>query len=308
MSETIGVGPAAASYEIRPLSMAEILDAGFQIMRNHFALLGALSLVGQVPTIVVFSLFSWMLDPFALQEGGFPEIGATFLVGIGLWLLGMLILTPIVIGATTSAVSDVYLGAPLSLRECLQSGVERMFPLMITYVIFILILSVAMVLAMLVVVFAGGGLAALLQGRAIGIALLVILVLAAIPAVIALAGLLTLVPGILAAVVVLEKQSLFEAIARTGSLVYAELRRLCGIGLVLYLFILIVPMGVQFMVGTVPIVGAVVWGGVQALCQAYLYTTTVVAYFDVRCRIESFDLEHLAQLVEGSNPTAAPIR
>ncbi len=277
MSETIGVGPAAASYEIRPLSMAEILDAGFQIMRNHFALLGALSLVGQVPTIVVFSLFSWMLDPFALQEAGFPEIGATFLVGIGLWLLGMLILTPIVIGATTSAVSDVYLGAPLSLRECLRSGVERMFPLMFTYVIFILILSVAMVLA-------------------------------AIPAVIALAGLLTLVPGILAAVVVLEKQSLFEAIARTGSLVYAELRRLCGIGLVLYLFILIVPMGVQFMVGAVPIVGAVVWGGVQALCQAYLYTTTVVAYFDVRCRIESFDLEHLAQLVEGSNPTAAPIR
>jgi hypothetical protein len=307
VSETTGMAPAATSYELRPLSMAETLDAGYQILRNHFALLGALSLVGQIPSILVFSLFSWMLDPFALQDGSFPEIGAAFVIGVGLWLLAMILLIPVVIGAITTAVSDVYLGAPLSLRDCLQAGVSRMFPLMVTYVIFTLVLTVAMVLVMLVIVAGGSGLAVLAQGS-LGIALLVILGLAAIPAIFALAGLLALIPGILAAVVVLEQESLFQAIARTWTLVVSQLGRLCALGVVLYMLVMIVPMGAQLMVGAVPIVGAVVWGCLQALCQAYLYTTTVVAYFDIRCRLESFDLEHLAQLVEGSSPTASPIR
>ena len=68
---------------------------------------------------------------------------------------------------------------------------------------------------------------------------------------------------------------------------------------------LILPTGIQLMVGSVPVLGALVWGVVQALCQAYVYATTVVAYFDVRCRTESFDLEHLAQLVEAAGPSTA---
>ena len=84
--------------------------------------------------------------------------------------------------------------------------------------------------------------------------------------------------------------------------------RLCGIGVVLYLFVGIVPTGVQFLVGAIPVVGAIVWGLATAICQAYLYATTVIAYFDLRCRLESFDLEHLAQLVERRAPGPAPIR
>jgi hypothetical protein len=308
MSESTGLSPAAASYEIRPLSMAEILDAGFQLMKNHFALLGSLSLVGQVPTILVFSLFSWMLDPFALQKGEFPEIGATLLIGAGLWFLAMLIVLPIAIGAITAAVSDLYLGSELSIRECLERGVARMVPLMVTYVIFSVILAVAAGIVTFVVIATGAGVGAVLQGSAVGIGLVILLVAVLVPVLFALAGLLTLLPGVLAAVVVLEGISLFEAIARTWTLVASAPVRLSGIGLVLYLLVGIVPTGVQFMVGSVPVVGALVWGGVQALCQAYLYTTTVVAYFDIRCRIESFDLEHLAQLVEGTDPSPAPIR
>jgi hypothetical protein len=302
------VSPAAASYEIRPLSMAETLDVGFQLIKNHFVLLGSLSLVGQIPTIFVFMLFGWMLDPFALQEGEFPELGATFVVGVALWFLGMLLLLPIVIGAITAAVSDLYLGAELSVQDALQRGLSRMFPLMITYLIFSLVLGVALGLLALGVAVSVAGLLSLFQGSSVALALGVLAILLAIPLMFMLAGLLTLVPGILAAVVVLEGFSLFEAIARTWTLVSAALWRLCGLGLVLYMFLLIVPTGVQFMVGAVPVVGAVVWGVVQALCQAYLYATTVVAYFDIRCRQESFDLEHLAQLVEGNEPSAGPGR
>ncbi len=300
--------PDIASYEIRPLSMAETLDAGFQLLKNHFVLLGTLSAIAQIPTVIVFSIFGWLLDPFAVQEGGFPEIGATFVVGIGLYLLGMLMLLPIVIGAITSAVSDLYLGAELSIGDCLRRGLARMIPLMVAYVILLIVLTVGLGVVFVGVFFAIVGGAAALQNSAFGIALAVVLGLVGIPLVFAMAGLFTLLPGILAAVVVLEGRSMFDAVARTFSLVTAQLGRLTGLGLVLYLFILIAPMGVQFMVGSIPIFGAIVWGLVQALAQAYLYTTTVIAYFDIRCRLESFDLEHLAQLVEGNAPSAAPVR
>lgn len=298
--------PDIASYEIRPLSLAETLDAGFQLLKNHFLLLGALSALGQIPTVIVFSAFSWLLDPFAVQQGGLPDIGATFIVSMGLYLLSMLLLLPVVIGAITSAVSDLYLGAELSIGDCLRRGVARMIPLMVTYVIFSIILGVGFGVLIAVVFGATVAGAALLQGSAVGIALVVVLVLAAIPLLFALAGLLTLIPGVLAAVVVLEGRSLFDAVARTFSLVAAELGRLTSLGLVLYLFIMIAPVGVQFMVGAIPVLGAVIWGAVQSLAQAYLYTTTVIAYFDIRCRLESFDLEHLAQLVEGNAPSPAP--
>jgi hypothetical protein len=302
IAPTLGI----EGYELRPLSMAETLDTGFQVMKNHFVLLGSLSAIGQIPTVIVFSVFGWMLDPFAFQEGEFPEIGAAFIVGIGIYMLGLLLLLPIVVGAITAAVSDVYLGAEVTLAESLRRGLQRMVPLMLTYLIFTIILFVAMAgvgftIALLVI----GGSAAL-GDSALGVGLLVVFVLAAIPAAFAISGLLTLIPGILAAVVVLEGRSLFDAIGRTITLVGAQLWRLVAVGVVIWVLIAIVPAGAQFMVGALPVVGAIIWGGVQALCQAYLYATTVVAYFDIRCRLESFDLEHLAQLVEGSAPSAGP--
>ncbi len=298
--------PVPGSFEIGPLSMAETLDVGFQLLKSHFTVLGVLSLLGQAPTILVFMLFGWMLDPFALQNGELPDIGAVFIVSVALWVLAMLVLLPVVIGAITAVVSDIYLGAEVSVSGALQRGVARMFPLMFTYIIFSLILIVAMFLAVAAVALVFVALGGLFQGSAVGVAVVVLLVLVAVPAMFALGGLLTLVPGVLAAVVVLEGISYFEAVARTWTLVSSALTRFIGLGLVIYMLLLILPTGVQFMVGAIPVVGAVVWGIVQALCQAYLYTTTIVAYFDVRCRVESFDLEHLAQLVEGEGVGAVP--
>ncbi len=300
--------PDIASYEIRPLSMAETLDAGFQLLKNNFVPLGALSALGQIPTVIVFSVFGWLLDPFAVQDGGFPEIGATFIVGMGLYVLGMLMLLPIVIGAITSAVSDLYLGAELSIRDCLRRGLARMIPLMVTYVIFSIVVLVGFGVIFLAVFFTIVGGAAALQDSALGIGLVIVLALVGVPLLFAVSGLLTLLPGVLAAVVVLERRSMFDAVARTFGLVTGQIGRLIGLGIVLSLVVGIAPAGVQFVVGAIPVVGAVVWGLVQALAQAYLYTTTIIAYFDIRCRLESFDLEHLAQMVEANAPGVEPIR
>lgn len=296
------------AYEIRPLSLAETLDAGFQLLKNHFMPLFVLNAIAQAPNLLFFGYFDWLFDPFALQSGEMPEIGATFLVAIGLYFLGLLVLMPVVIGAITAAVSDAYLGNEIDLGDCLRRALERTIPLMITYVIFTIVLFVATaVIGGLIGLLVALG-AAVLQDSALGVVLLVTLIVAGIPALFAISGLFLLVPGILAAVVVLEKRSLFDAVARTVSLVWARIGALTGVGLVVWMLLMVGPTGAQFMVGAIPIVGVLIWGAVGALCQGYLYSTTIVAYFDIRCRLESFDLEHLAQMVEGRAPSAEALR
>ena len=293
-----------ARYEIRPLSLSETLDTGFQLLKKHVGVLFPLSVVGQIPTVIFTSAFAWMLDPFAFEKAGFPELGASFLVAIAFYALAMLLLLPVVIGAITSAVGAAYLGTKLSLADCLRQGAGRMFPLIISYLIFSVIILVGfLALFVLVGLLFGLGAATLPEsgfGTVLGGILILAMALVAIPAFLALAGLLSLLPCVLAAVVMLEGRSMFDAVARTFSLVTAELGRMTGLGMVLYLFVMVVPTGMQFVVGSIPIFGAVVLGLANALAQAYLFTTAVVAYFDVRCRLESFDLEHLAQLVEGN--------
>lgn len=301
--------PAAGRYELRPQSTAEILDVAFQLLKSHFKLLGGISLLGQLPTVVVFMSFSWMLDPMAIQRGEWPDIGAVFLVVIGLYLLGMLLLMPFMVGSITAAIGDLYLGAEVTFETAARRGLERMLPLAITYIIFTIVNVAGLLVGVGVaaVLFIGG--AALVQGSAISGLLLVIALLAGIPAVICVSMLLAFMPGLLAAVVVLEGQSLFDAVLRTWMLVGSALWRTIGIAVTVYIIVLVAPAGVQLIIGEIPpVLGALLWGAVQAICQAYLFTATVVIYFDMRCRNESFDLEHLAQMVEGREPSVAPIR
>lgn len=296
-----------APYEIRAMSMAEILDTGFQLVKNHFGLLVGISMIGQIPTIVIFTNFAWMLDPAMLQRGELPDIGAAFILAMGLYLVGMLVLMPFVIGSITAAIGDLYLGAEVSFESASRRGFARMVPLAVSYVIFAIVNGAAL---LVIALFVGAlaGLASIVVKGALAGLLVGIGVLIGVPLLIGAAMLLAFMPGILAAVVVLEEEALFDAVLRTWRLVLIALGRTVGIASTVYLIVLIAPTGVQFLVGEIPIVGAVVWGVVQAVCQAYLFATAVVVYFDIRCRTESFDLEHLAQMVEGRAPSAVPIR
>ena len=58
-------------------------------------------------------------------------------------------------------------------------------------------------------------------------------------------------------------------------------------------------------VGVVPILGPVAAGLASAVTGAFLGVVSVVFYFEIRCRKEAFEIEHLAQLVEGAGAAAA---
>jgi len=55
----------------------------------------------------------------------------------------------------------------------------------------------------------------------------------------------------------------------------------------------------------VPLLGPLASGLAEAVAVAYSSVVLVLLYFDVRCRKEAFDLEHLARLVETSGSAAA---
>ena len=268
MSAADGTGPAVGRHELRPQSTAEILDVGFQLLKNHFALLGGISLLGQLPSIALFMSFSWLLDPMELQRGELPEIGAAFLMALGIYLVAMLLLMPFVVGSITAAIGDLYLGAPVTFETAARRGLERMLPLAIAYVIFTVVNVVALVLliGLAGVLFVGG--AALIQNSAVTGFVVVIALLVGIPAAIGASFLVAFMPGLLSAVVVLEEQSSFEAVVRTWVLVGSALWRTMGVAVTVYVIVLVAPAGVQFIAGEIPVLGALLWGGGQAACQA----------------------------------------
>ena len=108
--------------------------------------------------------------------------------------------------------------------------------------------------------------------------------------------------SILPAIVVLEDVSFMTAIRRCWSLVMAARLRAIGLGFTVYMIVVLPTSGLQFFIGAIPVLGGLIWGLAQAIGYAYMATTWVVYYFDVRCRFEAFDIEYLAQLVEADAP------
>jgi hypothetical protein len=67
-------------------------------------------------------------------------------------------------------------------------------------------------------------------------------------------------------------------------------------------------MALQLLVSGIPIVRSVASAIAQSVAMAFYSGVGVVLYFDLRCRKENFDLEHLAQLVESAGAPAAGAR
>jgi len=53
------------SYELRPLTLAEILDAAFRLVQTEWRTLVGLSMIMQIPLIALGSWAEWLFDPLA---------------------------------------------------------------------------------------------------------------------------------------------------------------------------------------------------------------------------------------------------
>lgn len=107
-------------------------------------------------------------------------------------------------------------------------------------------------------------------------------------------------------VVILEGFAGMNALKRSRELMAGSMLRALGIVLVAMILMLIFSTVLQIAIGFLPYGNAIGSALVDSVVFAYSTAVSVLLYFDVRCRKESFDLEHLARQVEAGGPAPAP--
>jgi len=269
-------GGTAMEYNIRPLSFAEILDRALRILVDNAVLLIGISAILCIP------------EKTATLVG--PRL--QFVV-----VLIMLAVSPLLHAALTSAIADVYLAKPVTIASAYKSGWSILLPFFGTY----LVVYAAMTLVV-------GGLVALtFSAKAIGssaMGLLVVLgFLVGIPFLFFLLIRWTLVGPVM----IVERRFALSALRRSSDLVKGVWWRTFGILLVAAVIVQIPVGALGFLWSSIPVVGILLSGLGASVAAAYSAVAILVYYFDRRCRIEDFDLRHLAEQIRSEGAQGSPV-
>lgn len=310
----MATGGSEAVFELRPMNLADLLDAVIRLYRHNFGTLVHIAAVVHVPLGVL------QIASSALATGGLdfetptPTIGTSTLIGglgvIIYWVLFFLTM-PIVQGAMARAVAQSHLGEETSVAEAYRFALRRWFNLLMAT----LLQGVAHVAAVGVPLLpvgvvigadmfaTGGGL------PEFGVHTLIL----------GLVGML----GALAAwtvvfvklffgplTVVLEDRGPVESLGRSwtltaGHFVRVALTMFIVVMLTVVLtYIVVIPaqlaalaLQVVSAVGAQAVSGAAVML-TQVLLQPVQIVATVLIYYDLRIRKEGFDLVMMAETID----------
>src|SRR5262245_380725 len=244
------------------MSVGEMVDTSFRLLRDHFLLLVGIAAVVPVPT----TLAQLVIEQRAQAGGVSPSVIAGLL-----FLLSMAVISPIVSAAITFAIGQLYLGRPVGLAEAFREALRILVPM----------IGTSLLAALLVLL---GGLLLVIPGIWFGL------------------GMVVLTPAI-----VVERAFGMKAIRRSLDLMRGSRGRSVLIFLLLLVISTVLGFAFGLAFGAVPLLGPVASGFVSAVTNAFFSAVAVVFYFDLRCRKEAFEIEHLAQLVESAaaRPAAA---
>lgn len=295
------------SYELRPLSLAEILDAAFRLVQTEWRTLIGLSLIMQIPLVLLALAVPWMFDPLAQPLSAGDEVTTEILVemaaGIGGLGLLYLFLYPFIAAAVTASVGNFYLGRRFELGDAARAGLRTLFRLVASYVVWVIAYLGALVLvvgaAALAFAVGGAAIGSLLEAAG-GVGTLIVVLLGLTVGCVALFWIMfaAVVSSLLPPIAVLESNGILETVRRAFSLGATSKWRLIGIVMTTGMIVGFPVFGAQMLIGIIPIVGLLIWGTFQAVGFAFTTAVMVVLYFDLRCRAEHYDLELLAQQVE----------
>jgi len=281
-------------YEIRAMRLAEILDTGFRLLRDHFGLLFGIGLVVYLPLGLAAAVIGAEVEAMTGAASTSPDAAFDMALvaasGVAI-VLAYVVGFPLMSCAITHAVGSLYLGRDVSFGASFGVAWSRFLPLAGTYLLYGLLML---------------GFLALCGGLGFGLSLVLgdgAIVAAAFLAV--FAGMyLTLAFLLLVQVIVLEGTAGMPALGRSRELMSGHMLRGLGLLVVLALLAGALGVGVSLALVAIPLIEPVGSAAMQAAIFAYTSAVTVVFYFDLRSRKEAFDLEHLARLVEEGD--AAP--
>jgi hypothetical protein len=262
----------ATSYtpQLRPLSVGEILDAGFKLLRHRFGALMVCVLVPVVPLTIVATLLQASTDENAFDYSTDATTDSGDAV-VGALLGGLLQGVAIALGvaACIKVLSAAYLGEEADARDSLRYGLSRILPLIGAYILIILILIPAFI-------------ALIIPGIFLAVKLTV-----AFPA------------------VVVENAGPGTAISRSFNLTRGNWWRAFAVVVVVFLIQLVINLVVlTVLVGGLltdssEVTAAILTTLVNIIIYAITYplwaAVITVLYYDLRVRNEGFDLQLLAQ-------------
>ncbi len=108
-----------AAFDLRPLSLGEVLDRTFTLYRRHFLLFVGISAIPQILVLAINLIQIFFVNTTETTPGAM----LTMLIGLGI-TLAVLVLTVVAYlfsqGGTILAVTDVYLGRTTSIIQSLR--------------------------------------------------------------------------------------------------------------------------------------------------------------------------------------------
>lgn len=262
------------AYDIRPLSFGEILDRAFRVYLDNFALLFGISLVVWLPSGIL------LLSSHMIGNGAAAVLNLLFLSVAG----------PFLAAAHIVAVSEVYLGRSVTIAEAYQSARPIIMPLLGTYLLLLLLLTVPLAIAI---------------GAVYALSPLFSLVLIPLGVAIAYFGVCF---ALIMPVMVIERRFGMSAFRRSRDLVSGSWWLTVGIILTAGLIAQVPATGLRFLWAFIPVIGVLLTALTQAVSSTYSSVAIVIYYFDRRCRTEDFDLRLLAEQIRSEGvSTMTPV-
>jgi len=123
-----------------PMTAGMILDKSFRLYLQNFALMVGLSAILNIPLLAFTLVFG------GGQVNSTTVNVAAVMVGLLAFVLAMIIMVPLITGATTAAVSDIYVGNSVTAGSALSAAWRRAWMLLKTQLIVGLIVTVGLLL------------------------------------------------------------------------------------------------------------------------------------------------------------------
>lgn len=334
LREAAAIDSRAASLNLRPLGLGELLDRAVHLYFRHFLTLTSLLIVVMIPFLLVqyFASKDILTSYFAVIEHAIKSPSspppqsdlqqiidaannAQYLTALNYALL--LLALPLANAAVVTAVSRAYLGLPISFADCYRLALRRWLYVIILTLLWLIVLIIAVfglvVFAALITVgvAAVGGLLATAGGQTIALiaAAIVGITLALLLLALAIAMYMAYACSFIAAV--LEKIDPVRAFGSGFGRVFGggQLGRSIVLALTLFAIdvgaglVAAIAGGLLFYLTKSPVPYVLVAALSNLFLIAFDYVVVAVYYYDIRIRREGLDLQILAGQIAAASST-----
>ena len=312
------------SMELRPLSLGELLDRSFTLYRRHFSTFVGIMAVPAVAALLmnVFAQAGQVVTGVNFADRTPPNPAA--IIWLMFWVCGLFVLVlvyfvahTVALGATSAAVSDLYLDRPVTVAAAygrIRGRIGRIILLLLLVSIRLLGVILATVILVSVGVAIGGGIAPV---SSIVFATIVLFGGGV------LAGFMALRYALSVPALAVEEISANDALQRSIRLTRGSLGRVFVLvvfaTIIVYVTVLIFQAPLMMAAAIagpetqlafwLNLIGAVTGAIAGAISGPVMIIAFAVLYYDVRIRHEGLDLQIILDKlgsVPGPTPSSAP--